>query len=61
MADALQSDLADACEELTPYATEFRYPGDTPDPSLDQVRSARDLAGTIVATIAGRIPARFPS
>jgi HEPN domain-containing protein len=49
--------LADACDELTPYATEFRYPGDSPDPSPDQVRCAHALAAHIVAVVARRIQA----
>jgi len=53
--DQSLDELADACDELTPYATEFRYPGDTPDPGPDQVRGACDLAERIVATIACRI------
>jgi HEPN domain-containing protein len=51
--------FADTCDELTPYATEFRYPGDSPDPSPDQVRCAHGLADGIVEAVARRIQGPF--
>lgn len=51
--------LRDACEELTPFATEFRYPTDTPDPRADGAADAVKLAADIIcaaeASIHGRL------
>jgi HEPN domain-containing protein len=46
--------LQDACDELTPYATEFRYPTVVQDPGVDEVRCAFALAELVVATIESR-------
>lgn len=43
--------LRDACEELTPYATEFRYPGDAADPTPDEIAHALQLASDVVDTV----------
>ncbi len=58
--DQSLAEFSDACDELTPYATEFRYPADIPDPSLEQVRYACELAETIVAAMDGRIQTHIP-
>lgn len=50
----------DACDELTPYSTEFRYPNETPDPSLEQVQCALVLSEGIVAAVALRIRGFWP-
>lgn len=47
--------LRDACEELTPFATEFRYPTDAPDPTLDEVIQALSLSERIVVTISATL------
>ena len=41
----------DAVEELTPYATAFRYPGDVLEPAPTDARNALDLARHIVVSI----------
>ena len=43
--------FADSAEWLTPFATEFRYPSSTPDPSFDDVTKALRLAREILAAI----------
>ncbi|ATE60909.1 HEPN domain-containing protein [Thauera sinica] len=49
--DSTLISLRDACEELTPFATEFRYPTDVPDPDVDEVRHAANLAEQIVLAV----------
>ena len=46
---------ADACDDLTPFATEFRYPTDSPDPDPEQVGQALELARQVLAAIEQRI------
>ena len=41
----------DAVEELTPYATAFRYPGDVLEPAPADAQNALDLARNIVVSI----------
>ncbi len=45
----------DACDELTPYSTEFRYPSENTDPSPSQIRCALALSESVVAAVALRI------
>lgn len=52
--------LHEACEELTPYATEFRYPTDSRDPELAEVACAIVMAAEIVTAIATTIDERLP-
>lgn len=40
--------LRDACDELTPFATEFRYPSDAADPAAEDVACALKLSAAIV-------------
>jgi len=42
--DARLATLHEACEELTPYATEFRYPTDSRDRDMSEVASASPQA-----------------
>lgn len=49
--------LADACDDLTPFATEFRYPTDSPDPDPEQIAQALELARQVIAAIEQRIGA----
>jgi HEPN domain-containing protein len=49
--------LADACMLLTPYATEFRYPGDIFEPDPSEATEALLLAQDIINAIAPSIPA----
>ena len=44
--------------ELTAWAIESRYPGDWPQPSIDDARTAVDVARAVVASIADELAAR---
>lgn len=55
--DETLSVLRDACDELTPFATEFRYPTDAPDPTPGEVTQALKLSELIVVTISARLTA----
>ena len=46
-------------EELTPFATEFRYPGDIFEPSADEAGNALHLAEELTLWITGEI-AKIP-
>lgn len=52
--------VRDACDELTPYATDFRYPTDTPDPSVDEVRMAISLSREVLVTARMNLTASRP-
>lgn len=58
--DPSLAELEDACDELTPYATEFRYPTEVPDPGLGEVQSALELAEWVAAAIEIRIQGQIP-
>jgi HEPN domain-containing protein len=47
------SGLENAARELTPLATEFRYPGDIETPSPEDAARALSLAETVLERIAG--------
>lgn len=51
--------LRDACDELTPYATEFRYPTSSPDPTFVEVDAAIAFASAIVQAVALALSKRF--
>lgn len=59
MIDGSLSAICAACEELSPYATEFRYPTDTSDPTPDDAADAANLAAGIISAIAASIEQRF--
>jgi HEPN domain-containing protein len=59
--DPALAGLRDACDELTPYATEFRYPTETQDPDPCEVRCAIDLAHRIVNAGALSLQGQFPT
>jgi len=44
---------------LTSYAVETRYPGETPEPPLDQAKKALALAETVRAAVLRSLPAEF--
>ena len=46
-----------SAESLTPYATEFRYPGDTFEPEKDDVEEALEMAESVLSTISQVIQA----
>jgi HEPN domain-containing protein len=52
--------LRDACDELTPFATEFRYPTDAPDPTREDVAYAVTLSALIVDAAELALKRRFP-
>ena len=49
--------LVDEAVPLTEYAWAFRYPGAVPAPSMEEARSALDLALRIARAIGARLPA----
>ncbi len=54
-----EPELADAVRRsvtLTPYGVEARYPGDLPEPSPTEVRTAVDLAEEIVRAVVRHLP-----
>jgi len=48
--------LAEAAATLTPFATEFRYPGEGLDPEPADVVEAMQLAQTVVEFVLNRLP-----
>lgn len=48
--------LRDAAEILTPYATEFRYPGELIEPEDEDVREALEMAKTILHFVYALLP-----
>ncbi|MCK0509195.1 HEPN domain-containing protein [Aromatoleum anaerobium] len=53
--------LQDIAEQLTPLATEFRYPSDVPDPTRDEARRALNMARELFRVIAEHMGARMDS
>jgi HEPN domain-containing protein len=45
----------DDADWLSPYAAEFRYPGDLDEPDIEEVRRALDLARRLVAKVENRV------
>ncbi|AWI79780.1 nucleotidyltransferase [Parazoarcus communis] len=58
--DRSMEPLRNACDELPPYATEFRYPTDIPDPPISEVENAIALAREIVSSASMALTNRFP-
>jgi HEPN domain-containing protein len=48
--------LQDAANTLTPYATEFRYPGDTIEPKRGDAEQAMEMAALILNFVVQRLP-----
>jgi hypothetical protein len=46
----------DRASSLTAYAWRFRYPGDTEEPSEDEIKMALALAREVHRVIAQRLP-----
>lgn len=59
MTDASLADLRDACDELTPYATEFRYPTQIPDPTSSDIDDAIALSSAILEAATNSLRIRF--
>jgi HEPN domain-containing protein len=51
------SSWLEAAAYLTPYATEFRYPGDVLDPELDEFEQALEAANGIYSFVLSLLPA----
>jgi len=51
-------DLTEHAQLLTPYAVEFRYPGDQMEPESEEAVRALDLAREVHAFVASRIVSR---
>lgn len=47
--------LADAADELNPYATAFRYPGEVFEPTQWEMQEALDLAGLVLEKVKERM------
>jgi HEPN domain-containing protein len=54
--DAAFVDLVDAAKALTPYAGEFRYPGDEDVPSIESTNDALAFARQVVQFVTLRLP-----
>ncbi len=48
--------LRDSAESLTPYATEFRYPGDIVEPKQDDVEEALEMAVLVLDFVTQAVP-----
>jgi HEPN domain-containing protein len=48
--------LRDSAESLTPYATEFRYPGDIIEPEQDDVEEALEMAVLVLSFVTQVLP-----
>jgi HEPN domain-containing protein len=48
--------LRDSAESLTPYATEFRYPGDIIEPEQDDVEEALEMAVLVLSFVTQAVP-----
>jgi len=49
--------LLQKAASLTPYASAFRYPGDSPESASDEAHNALALAREVVEAILSRLPA----
>ncbi len=49
-------DLLAGADQLTAFATVFRYPGELDEPPVEEVRDSIELAGRIVAGIVKLLP-----
>jgi HEPN domain-containing protein len=56
--DATFAELREAAEVLTPYAVAVRYPGQGPEPTLEEAQSAERLAASVVHFVRTRLPSR---
>ena len=54
--DSSLADLMSRADALTKYAWRFRYPGAPYEPTLDEGRTAFDLAREVTVSILGRLP-----
>jgi HEPN domain-containing protein len=52
--------LRDAAEILTPYATEFRYPGEIIEPEEEDVKEALEMAETVLSFVHDLLPWESP-
>jgi len=41
---------------LTPYAAQYRYPGDVPEPSVDEANRAAAIAEAVFHAVVRRLP-----
>jgi hypothetical protein len=49
-------EVLSAARDLTVFAWEFRYPGDAPVPSLEEVKEYRQIAGRVYQAIREQLP-----
>lgn len=54
--DAAFDDLRNFAETLTPYATEFRYPGDMIEPERQDAEEAIEIATLILIFVIQKLP-----
>ncbi|EFA68208.1 HEPN domain-containing protein [Cylindrospermopsis raciborskii] len=52
-------DLEDMADTLTPYATEFRYPGDIIEPERYEAEEALQMAATVLEFVIKLLPNKF--
>jgi HEPN domain-containing protein len=56
LSDSDFQDLRDIGDILTPYATEFRYPGDVIEPERRDAEEAIEMAATVLAFVDQKLP-----
>jgi len=64
LAKEVDSELAEAvrgAEALTPYGVAARYPGELPEPSLDDAQAATSLAKQVRKAVLEHLPGEFRS
>lgn len=54
-------DLKDVADTLTPYATEFRYPGDAIEPERYEAEEALEMAASVLEFVIQKLPSEFES
>jgi HEPN domain-containing protein len=52
-------DLKDIADTLTPYATEFRYPGDVIEPERSEAEEALEMATLVLDFVIQKLPSQF--
>lgn len=54
--DTTLKEVLEPARDLTVFAWEFRYPGETEVPSLEEAKQYREVAGKVYQAIASRLP-----
>jgi HEPN domain-containing protein len=54
--DGVLADLTREATALTPYGVDVRYPGEVPEPTLDEAKAAVGLADIVRKAVLSRLP-----